>query len=572
MDALLPLIVNLSSKNREYVVFVGAGFSKDAGIKSGWDILIETLRPIYYSENNITQESESDYKDIENWYMNHETYSKLGYSDILEIMKKGDIERREYLKQFFENEQPGEAHRQLAQMVAQKLVRFIFTTNFDDLIEKAVDELGVKYDVIYSDDVLSHSRSWDKIDSCRIYKLHGDYKAGKVRNTYKELESLDPKIAEDFQYIIDRHGLIVIGYSGRDEGVMKHFIDRKPDAYPFYWQYLQHPAQNSEYRYYYKLKDKYEKEYEREIIYIQNSSASDFLRQLNQGVEQTNKLIQMETDPYKFYSNFIVNSNEKKIRAESCKLIEEANRLFNENRYSEEKISPYLSRYELFESFIRKLDPILFYINELVKYGHTEDVGLMTTQILGPISKSYWDGDNNEFIKKSTPYYLVMILGSIFLKFGRTNLNILLYDIKMKDGYNNICHLMNEISYESEAWDYLASAKYDIDTQYSKYKIVRNHLLPKFISPDDFDGFHSYLLLSNVMGFNTFEWKRSFVNTSKLKDIFFDHFDKQIDSGQKATEFITRFTEKFKYGDDFGRTWMNIVTVINYLKSKFNLN
>jgi hypothetical protein len=282
-------------------------------------------------------------------------------------MKKGDIERREYLKQFFENEQPGEAHRQLAQMVAQKLVRFIFTTNFDDLIEKAVDELGVKYDVIYSDDVLSHSRSWDKIDSCRIYKLHGDYKAGKVSITYKELESLDPKIAEDFQYIIDRHGLIVIGYSGRDEGVMKHFIDRKPDAYPFYWQYLQHPAQNSEYRYYYKLKDKYEKEYEREIIYIQNSSASDFLRQLNQGVEQTNKLIQMETDPYKFYSNFIVNSNEKKIRAESYKLIEEANRLFNENRYSEEKISPYLSRYELFESFIRKLDPILFYINELVK-------------------------------------------------------------------------------------------------------------------------------------------------------------------------------------------------------------
>ena len=44
MDSLLPLITNLSTKNRDYAVFVGAGFSKDAGVKSGWDILIETLR------------------------------------------------------------------------------------------------------------------------------------------------------------------------------------------------------------------------------------------------------------------------------------------------------------------------------------------------------------------------------------------------------------------------------------------------------------------------------------------------------------------------------------------------
>ena len=100
-----------------------------------------------------------------------------------------------------------------------------------------MDELNLDYDVIYSDDILLGTKSWDKVETCRIYKLHGDYKIGKVRNTVTELKDLDPFISDDFQYIIDRHGLIVIGYSGRDEGIMNHFLERKPYAYPFYWQY-----------------------------------------------------------------------------------------------------------------------------------------------------------------------------------------------------------------------------------------------------------------------------------------------------------------------------------------------
>jgi len=210
-------------ENREYVIFVGAGFSKDAGVKSGWDILIETLKPLYIRENNLSALPEDYYSKIENWYLNHKEYRKLGYSDILELMYKGNIERREYLRQFFEKAHPGEAHHQLAKMVANNFVRFIFTTNFDDLIEKALDEMSLDYDVIYSDDILSETKSWDKVKTCRLYKLHGDYKIGRVRNTINELKKLDTLISEDFQYIINRHGLIVTGYAGRDEGVMNHF-------------------------------------------------------------------------------------------------------------------------------------------------------------------------------------------------------------------------------------------------------------------------------------------------------------------------------------------------------------
>ena len=106
------------------------------------------------------------------------------------------------------------------------------------MIENALTEIGVKnVEVIYSNKDIEDLPSWDKVASCRIYKLHGDYKRGNVKNTIAEVNKLDSLIAKDFQYIIDRHGLIVIGYSGRDEGVMNHLFKRKAIDYPIYWQY-----------------------------------------------------------------------------------------------------------------------------------------------------------------------------------------------------------------------------------------------------------------------------------------------------------------------------------------------
>ena len=123
MNPLLPLITNLSNQKREYVLFAGAGLSKDAGVKSGWDILIETLKQIYIDEKKITELPKNYYEEIQDWYLKHKSLNKLGYSEILEILYKGDIERREYLRQFFEDAQIGESHRNLALLVKNRLIR-----------------------------------------------------------------------------------------------------------------------------------------------------------------------------------------------------------------------------------------------------------------------------------------------------------------------------------------------------------------------------------------------------------------------------------------------------------------
>jgi hypothetical protein len=55
--------------------------------------------------------------------------------------------------------------------------------------------------------------------------VHGDYLTGAIRNTPNELAKLDPDISAEFREIVRRYGLIVLGYSGADLGVMEILRD-----------------------------------------------------------------------------------------------------------------------------------------------------------------------------------------------------------------------------------------------------------------------------------------------------------------------------------------------------------
>jgi hypothetical protein len=163
----------------------------------------------------------------------------MDYSECLDHLFPGIEQRRVYLNSFFEGKEPGEVHKLIAKLVKIGVFRFIITTNFDNLIEKALDAEGLKdrYSVISTDDQARHSDSWDKVETCRIYKLHGDKDQGLIRNTITELDNLGEHLKKDFQEIIDRHGVIVIGYRGADVGVMKCFENREFMRYPIFWQY-----------------------------------------------------------------------------------------------------------------------------------------------------------------------------------------------------------------------------------------------------------------------------------------------------------------------------------------------
>ncbi len=236
LNPLIPLAVNLADCRKRFLLFIGSGVSKDAGVPTGWDILIDTLGKIYSQEHNGQTLS---YQDIEDWYKNERSLRNLGYSEILDFMCKGQEQKRQYLNDYFKDKEPGEAHRLIVKMVSMGLIRFIITTNFDTLLERALDAEGFhdKYSVLSTEDHIKSSDTWDKVEVCRIYKIHGDIKQGQIRNSLKELKSLGRLMGKEFQELIDRHGVIVVGYSGLDKGVMDCFEKREYHRYPIYWQY-----------------------------------------------------------------------------------------------------------------------------------------------------------------------------------------------------------------------------------------------------------------------------------------------------------------------------------------------
>lgn len=233
INPIVPLAYNLADVKKRYVLFCGAGISKDAEIPTGQDIFLETLRLLR------TQEEEKNVKysveEMETYYK--EKYEGATYSDVIGGLFPSQEEQREFLKAFFEGKSPGRAHKLIAEWVKQGLVRFIITTNFDPLIEHALDEIGLKgkYSVISTGEQVLSSTPWSNVEDCRIYKIHGTIEQGKIRNTEKDLSELDEDIGKDFLDIIERHGVIVLGYSGNDKAVMNFFNKRRFKGYTLYW-------------------------------------------------------------------------------------------------------------------------------------------------------------------------------------------------------------------------------------------------------------------------------------------------------------------------------------------------
>jgi hypothetical protein len=547
MNPLLPLVTNLSTRNREYVVFVGAGFSKDAGVKSGWDILIETLIPIYSDDKELDSLPDGCYSQVEEWYLSHEELNQLGYSEILERLYEGEIERREHLKKFFEGQQPGEAHRQLARMVQNQLVRFIFTTNFDDLIEKSLEEIGIDFDVIYSDDILQATKSWDKVNTCRIYKLHGDYKAGKIRNTKKELMALDPYISEDFQYIIDRHGLIVIGYAGRDEGIMQHFLERRPYHYPFYWQFVEYPPQTDEFNLYYELEQKYAKDYQREIHYIKNDSAASFLSEVNDGIDRLERiLIISENDRTKF-RNFITQNNEQKIKTftidifkQFCDLLEEYEEKENLNNFV-----PY--KFEIFEELTQEIDFLFIYVDELISYRMSEEAEFLLVKLLKHFTRTDFHY-SCEFIENSLPYYLFMNMGAIFFRNEQINFLKFAFEHRFQSSSGNSDLFMSKISWQvDDAWKTIGTDKYRQNYYLPKYFVIRNSLLPPTIPADEFDTFDAFVAMEIIIRDLPIRWLcGSVLCHENFYKTFLKFFSPKIDSKDKAEKFIDKMHSKLE--------------------------
>jgi NAD-dependent SIR2 family protein deacetylase len=140
-DPMTSLAFSVYSNKGGYALLLGSGVSRASGIPTGWGIVTDFIRRAAALEGNNCG------PDPTSWY--RETYKRdPDYSELLQALAKSSSERMHLLKSFFEptdeekaahKKLPTPAHHAIAKLVAEGYVRVIITTNFDRLMERALE-------------------------------------------------------------------------------------------------------------------------------------------------------------------------------------------------------------------------------------------------------------------------------------------------------------------------------------------------------------------------------------------------------------------------------------------------
>ena len=150
------------------------------------------------------------------------------YSAAFEIAYPEAADRRSYIENAVRRATPSFGHRVLASLISSGVIRCLFTTNFDPLVERAT---GVTDDLLPPDRqahlTVSAIDSVERGQRCfredawpLLVKLHGDYQSDHLKNTAQELQTQDERLRRVLVDSLARFGLVVVGYSGRDDSIM----------------------------------------------------------------------------------------------------------------------------------------------------------------------------------------------------------------------------------------------------------------------------------------------------------------------------------------------------------------
>ncbi len=200
--------LNLLLKQKRLIPFIGAGFSKNCPRKGRepfptWSELVDYL----FKKFGIEPTSMA-YK-----------YGLMRVVEYLSLVKGGMGPIRYELERLSDDESAQISESRPHLLLAQMDVPVIYTTNWDNLIEKAYEHLGKRYEkVVGIQDIIRVSRSAD--NPTQIIKFHGSFEYEEslilTERQYFERLELDSPLDLKLRADILGRSILFIGYSFGD--------------------------------------------------------------------------------------------------------------------------------------------------------------------------------------------------------------------------------------------------------------------------------------------------------------------------------------------------------------------
>jgi hypothetical protein len=236
-DPIISAAFAVESSPGAYALLLGSGVSRASGVPTGWEVVLDLIERVAALEGDDTA------GEPENWYA--QRYGATpDYSVLLEQLASAPADRQQLLRAYFEPtpeelEQglkvPTAAHHAIARLVASGRIKVVVTTNFDRLLERALDAVGVVPTVIATPDAAEGALPMAHVP-CTIIKVHGDYLDARIRNTIGELSEYDERIDKLLDRVFDEYGLVVCGWSADWDAALVAAIERCPThRFTTYW-------------------------------------------------------------------------------------------------------------------------------------------------------------------------------------------------------------------------------------------------------------------------------------------------------------------------------------------------
>lgn len=252
--------LNEAIENDSLVIFVGAGISMNSGLPS-WNDLINEFK----KEMNINKkESQHDNLKIAQYYFDIVGQQKY-LQKVINTFKNHD------------NAEPNNIHKQIFRIRP----RHIITTNYDELLEKAMKSEIDKYEVIKQDSDIPYSKS-----DHYLIKMHGDLIEKNIvlkEDDYLDYEKNFYMVATLIKSLIMNNTILFIGYSLGDSTfnsifrmIQKGFYGNARKAY-----FFTPTPQNEAATEYYKNKGINIIAYEKDANLNIGFATSQFLEHLN---------------------------------------------------------------------------------------------------------------------------------------------------------------------------------------------------------------------------------------------------------------------------------------------------
>lgn len=237
----VPGVIRLVEKTGDYAFLIGAGTSKPipSDIETANE-LVEIWQKNCYK--CVHQEERDPSKDeIKEWARSQEEDDGIeergNYGYWFERFLPDQEARRKYIQDRVEGADPTTGHLVLASMMSNRrgsqYVPLTMTPNFDDLLLNAFYLLSAERPQVVSHEALVPELQFTSDDPA-ILKLHGDYLYEPL-NIESETGELDAPMSEALERTVDEYGLIVVGYSGRDDSIMSILEDAEFSDRGLYW-------------------------------------------------------------------------------------------------------------------------------------------------------------------------------------------------------------------------------------------------------------------------------------------------------------------------------------------------